>query len=87
MKFVKKLWHEFWYKCYHLPKSVQGGKIEGDKLVFKDEKRHKHHFNRAWHHGMEYQKLDPVGMREYAVKSVMKGFKISEQEARKMFKD
>lgn len=77
----KARWHEFWYKCYHLPKSVQGVSFNEGKVSYVDKIYTHYHFERAWHHGVEYHKLDPKGMHSYAIKCVMKGFKMSREEA------
>lgn len=70
MNWIKTKWHEFWYKCYHLPKSVKGVSVKDNKLVFKDEKYHTYHFEKAWHHALKYQELDPEGMKVFAEKCV-----------------
>ncbi len=84
-KLLKIWWHEFWYKCYHLPRSVRGVKIVDGEVV--RTKESEHHFDRAWHHGQEYQKLDPKGMKKFAAKCVMKGCKVSKEEAEKIVGD
>ncbi len=50
-KLLKIWWHEFWYKCYHLPRSVRGVKIVDGEVV--RTKESEHHFDRAWYHGYE----------------------------------
>jgi len=74
--FFKRLWHEFWYKHWHLPRSVRFYETVAGVYRVRPgkEKYHSHHFKMAWYHGMEYQNLDPKGMHEFSEEVMKKAF-------------
>jgi hypothetical protein len=73
-KYIKTLWHEWWFKHYHLPRSVRGMKIVDVKITWKNQVYHDHQFGRVYYHGMEYQKLDPVGMKKFSDSCIESAF-------------
>jgi len=69
IRFFKILWHGFWYKHYHFPRTVVGMRIgDNNRIYYEDIEYHQHQVERAYVHGMEYGRLAPDGLTKFADK-------------------